>query len=307
MKSIFKILSLSLAVFAFAACSDDEPINSNDATVCMGEAEYSVKENKGIFTIPVVAEGERNGSILITVEVKDFDQSCVENKNYIVTSKSIIMPKEKNTVNVEIMAVDDRELNEDRKFSVSITAAKGAKVGGQNTTLVTLLDNDNIPYDRMGGIWTVTAVNELSEKPETVSWDMQLVTAIDESEPGYGKTITMVDWRTWDGEVYDFLSHTASFNYNERTQTATLDLTMGEVMADSLSFGTSPELMYCSVRSAIPTQTSFSFNGTVVGTVNEDFTKVVFNLPLLGIVQDSNARPYSYMFWYSDIVMTKKE
>ena len=51
---INKIFALLLAATLFAACSDDDnDWNNGNATVSMGQTEISVKENKGIFNVPI--------------------------------------------------------------------------------------------------------------------------------------------------------------------------------------------------------------------------------------------------------------
>lgn len=307
------IIALVFSLCLITSCKDDEKINSSDATVSMGEMTYSVKESKGLFTIPVVVAGEQNGDIKVRVEVKSESTNCKVDENFIVTSTDVVIPSSKKSVNIEIKAIDDRIINDDRQFSVTIVDAIGAKINSSsNKTLVTLIDNDDIPYDRMDGEWEVTATDFLAEMPETVTWTTRLTTVVDDSEEGYGSVITMSPWRMWNGETYEGtinIKHNVIFSYNASSQTATLTLKLGETMCEGIVLGDKEndlDLSNCFMRSATPTQTSYTINGSIIGTVNSELNKIKFNLPLMGLLYDANSTPFSYWFYYSDIEMTKK-
>lgn len=316
MKNIFNIITMCcLMALMFVSCTDDSTINTTNAVVGMGSSTFSVKENKGIFTVPVVVTGEQNGDIKVTVKVSSTDPSCVEDKQFMVTSKNLIIPQTKKSVNVEIKAIDDRIINPDRSFIITIDKVEGAAISETaSATTVILRDNDDIPYDRMDGVWTVHATDMLADEPEDITWETRLSTVVDEDSAGYGSVITMSPWRMYGGETYEGtldIKHTMSFVYNQASQTATVSFRLGETMCEELVFGGEDEQGYnltnCLLRSATPTQTNYTFNGRVYGTVNNDFTKITFNLPLLGVIFDANESPYSYWFYYSNIEMTREE
>ncbi|MCD8237335.1 MAG: hypothetical protein LUD00_11990 [Prevotellaceae bacterium] len=163
MKKIFLLIAACTGLL-FTSCGDDEKFNTGDAVVSMGQAEYSVKENKGLFSVPLSVTGTQNGPIEVTVGVTATDDNCVEDTHYLITSKTVTIPASKTTGRTEIKLVDDHIINEDHTFDLNITNVKGAKLNSTlATTHVTILDNDDIPYDRMGGSWTVTATNLMSE------------------------------------------------------------------------------------------------------------------------------------------------
>lgn len=308
-KFLTTIIAVAATMSIFCSCSDDD-MNTAEATVSMGEATYSVKENRGLFTIPVVVSGEQNGDIKVAVDVRSVSSNCMVDKHFMVTSTEVVIPSSKKSVNIEIKTVDDREINEDRQFEVSISSVQGASIGTNKNTLITLIDNDDIPYDRMDGIWTVTATNMLTDDTTPATWETRLSTVVDETEAGYGSIITMSPWTIWDGESYDFISHTMLFNYSASSQTATVTFKLGEKMCEGIILGGEDEggfnLTSCFMRSAAPTQTGYTTSGSVIGQVNSDFTQITFNLPLMGLIYDANSMPFSYWFYYSDIVMTKK-
>lgn len=318
MKKILSVSLIGLCALFMMACADDVKYNTNESTVRFGQTEYTVKENKGFFTIPVMATGERNGVVEVDVEIVSLSANCVEDEHYIVTSKHVVIPANKTSVNVEVKTVDDRVINEDRKFGLKISHVKGAvSVDPAYASIaVTLLDNDNIPYDRMGGTWTVTATNMITdsgEASEPVSWETQLITVVDEEEEGYGSLLTMSPWRMWNGDTFEGqldIKHTLSFHYNASSQTATLNLKLGEVMASGFALGGEDEdglnLSDCTLLSATPTSVNYTLNGTLIGTVNAEFNKITFNLPLMGLLVDANNTPFSYWFYYTNIEMTRK-
>lgn len=316
MKHLIYIYSLFVTAILMTGCDDDTSLNTlGDAQVFMEQSVFKVKENKGLFLVPITVEGERNGAVEVDVEVKSNDPNCQEDVHYLVTSKHIIIPHDKTVGYVEIKSVDDRVINADRSFIIQIVRVQGAKAGQNGLeTLVTLLDNDDIPYDRLGGTWTVTATDMLQESgPVQVTWETRLVTADDESEEGYGRILTMTPWRMWTGDTYEGqldILHDLVFHYNASSQTATLDLKLGQTMAEGFALGGEDEdgldLSKCILRSATPTPTGHTTNGSVVGTVNEDFTQITFNLPLMGLLYDGHNVPFSYWFYYTDIVLTRK-
>lgn len=298
------------------SCDDESALNTfGDAKVCMGESTFKVKESKGLFLVPISVVGERNGAVEVDVEVKSNDPACQEDVHYMVTSKHIIIPHDKSVGYVEIKSVDDHEINPDRSFTIQIVGVRGAQLAEEATsTLVTLLDNDDIPYERMAGTWIVTATDMLQEEgPMQISWEARIQTVDDESEDGYGSMLTMKPWRMWNGETYEGqldILHDLIFHYNASSQTATVDLKLGQIMAEDFALGGEDEdgldLTSCTLRSATASLTGYTTMGNVVGKVNEDFSQITFNLPIMGVLYDARNIPFSQWFYYTDIVMTKK-
>lgn len=160
-----KLFAVALGLAVMTSCSDDKSYNTaQDVTVEMGKAEVSVKEHSGRFYLPINVTGEANGDIKVTVKVEGVgsnpaqpfeDHNGAWSGNYIVTSETINIPKGETSVDVEISAVDDKEINDDRTFTVTLEKAEGAKIGNPASTVVTLQDNDKVPYERIQGEWTL--------------------------------------------------------------------------------------------------------------------------------------------------------
>lgn len=318
MKRIYSIITLCLmAAATLVSCSDDEKINTGNATVAFGAAEYSVKESKGIFNIPVVVTGEQNGPIEVSITVSSNDAQCKEDVHYLITSKNLIIPADKKQVNIEIKTVDDRIINEDRHFSLHISTANGATIGSSNATAnVTLTDNDDIPYERMAGTWIVEAENLLSESgSDPISWEMN-INVLDDEDPSYGSVLNTTPWAVWDGTtpVFDdagtMLSHQMTFYHNESTGKTTVDMKMGSVMAANLDFGVGQDgtdLSKCSVRSATMGMAGLSYTGSITGTVSENFDEISFNAPVYIVVFSTAGNPYMYYGGFDNITLKLKK
>ena len=150
-----KIYTLLLCAVLIAACSDDEEqFNSGAATVSLQETVMTVKESAGLCTVPVVVTGEHTGTIRVTFELKD--HNAKEDENYIVTTKTLLIPAGQETMNFEFKTVDDKLVNDDRSFDVEIADVKGASIGTNNRLTVIIKDNDSSFYETLSGTWIFT-------------------------------------------------------------------------------------------------------------------------------------------------------
>ena len=150
-----KIYTLLLCAVLIAACSDDEEqFNSGAATVNLQETAMTVKESAGLCTVPVVVTGEHIGTIRVTFELKD--HNAKEDENYIVTTKTLLIPAGQETMNFEFKTVDDKLVNDDRSFDVEIDDVKGASIGENKRLTVTIKDNDSSFYETLSGTWVFT-------------------------------------------------------------------------------------------------------------------------------------------------------
>ncbi|MBQ8736906.1 MAG: hypothetical protein IJY78_03650 [Bacteroidaceae bacterium] len=307
MKKIFSYLMLCVSV-CLLSCSDDENLNNGEAMVSMKQSELSVKESKGIFNIPLVVTGEQNGPIKIDVEVVSSDADCIEDKHYLVTSKHIVIPESKSESRIEIRAVDDHDINPDRSFEVQIKSVKGANIDASNSkTLVTLLDNDNMPYDRMGGTWTVYALEMFNNIP--YSWNTELI-VYDEDTEEYGKEFVMGPWVDAAGNPLDVETFRIplEFSYNETTMHASVSIRLGTVMAEGLDFDSSADKsdedsQSCTIVLGTLSNVGISESGKITGTVSEDFTHIKFNASLLGTIYTKSGKMLGQYFVFDDISM----
>lgn len=173
MKSIYLLFLAATATLFFSACSDDDSMNSTDATVSFQADEVTFLESAGTVYVPLKVEGDRNGDI--KVHLKATDGTAISEGHYLVTSCDINMPggSEEDTYKVEVILYDDgAEENDDRTFTLSIESVEGAKAAGNTTCTVILKDVDKNPYFKLLGEYTATGVE--TQTGETMTWDVTI-------------------------------------------------------------------------------------------------------------------------------------
>lgn len=180
-----KIYTLLLCTVLTTACSDDEEqFNSGAATVNLQETVMTVKESAGLCTVPVVVTGEHTGTIRVTFEL--IDHTAKEDENYIVTTKTLLIPAGQETINFEFKTVDDKLVNDDRSFDIEIADVKGASIGENKRLAVTIKDNDSSLYETLLGTWVFTgtaSTNQVTNAP--VGFSVKVNTA-EEGTEAYG-------------------------------------------------------------------------------------------------------------------------
>ena len=67
-----KLLALCLLPLSFAACSDDDDINSGNATVGFEETSVSVSESATEILLPIRVTGDHTGMVKVEVVLKFF-------------------------------------------------------------------------------------------------------------------------------------------------------------------------------------------------------------------------------------------
>lgn len=294
---INKVFAYLLASALIVGCSDDsESWNSGSATVSMGQEELSLKENKGLFNIPIVVDGTQTGAIKVTVEVTETgEEPAKDDVNYLVTSKTIIIPADATSGKIEISTVDDPDINPTRTFNVTITEVKGATIGTNKTTLVSLRDNDAEFYEKLQGKWKMTwvVVNDKGEKEEK-SWNMTIA-GYDEEEEGYNKILY-----AYGVMGYDWAYLTLEYHYDIETKTGGLKILLGEMVADMVNFGAAVGV--CDVYSGtVVNGNQMSFSGSIPGTWNETFTEVTFSsdTQLWGFLAPTGTTTMNGYSWFS--------
>ncbi|MCC8070300.1 MAG: hypothetical protein LIO90_00670 [Bacteroidales bacterium] len=173
-----KLFSIALAALAITACSDDdEKMNSaSGVTVQLSTTEVKVKESKGIFTIPLEVTGEANGLIKVTLEVDAIIiNPALENTHYVVTDKTLLIPKGETSVNVEINTIrDDGEQNDPREFVVMIVNVEGATIGANNYATVIMKDADSEFYDKLTGKWYMNFYDAFTDDLDFTSYPVTI-------------------------------------------------------------------------------------------------------------------------------------
>lgn len=302
----FKLFLLVAAIAFFGSCSDDkETQNTNsDVVVEMESPTYSAKESAGSVKVPIKVTGKTNGKVYVTIEVKEYGNNpAKEDVHYYVADKTITISDEIGYV--EYRAVDDKEMNEDRQFQFVIKEAKGAKIGAQNTTTVTIVDNDNAPYDRLQGEWKLSAKNPDGQNE---SFTVNITEPAQFNEDGtenreYGKVLYMdgfMDLSAGNGVNMIKLN----FSYNDKTL-------QGYVAFDCTETYTWFTNEFTGIGEAdVKVRNADNSNSPLFGNWDSDFTTVTFTPGsgiMLSVFPKSTGAYAGYAGLYTDIVLTKSK
>ena len=285
----------------FAACSDDDSSwnTAADVTVSMKTTAMKVKENVGIFNVPVVVTGETNGPVKVNVSVKETgDNPAKKDVNYLVTDTTVIISDGEG--NIEIKAVDDDEINDPRTFSVTIISAEGAKVGTQATTEITLRDNDSEFYDKLQGTWTMTSQ---SRSGAAQSWTVTIAGDGEDADDYDGHYLYVTGMMG-----YDFTTAVLTYNYDKATNAGSVTFdNLGQYkFADDLDFGLGDSHMSVMLLNLNGSSLSYT---PISGTWSADFKTITFtpSAMLFGGIFTSSGQFSGYnWFTATKMVLTKK-
>lgn len=290
-----KLLAIALATTSMVACSDDDANwnSASDVTVSMAQTEISVKENKGIFNVPVSVEGEANGPIQVTVEVAEVGENpAMDDVHYLVTSKTIVIPADATTGNIEISTVDNGEINEARQFDITIVSVEGAQVGANITTTVNLKDNDAAFYEKLQGAWKM---NFTSRYDGEASWSVNVV-GYDEGEEGYDKTLFI------NGVLgYPFCALEMSYFFDTASKSGYVEIPLGTYVAD---YDDANGIYACTITD----DGYLALEGSIKGQWNEDFTEITFEEDkqlILYVINNTTGAGLGVMDWIWAIKMNK--
>lgn len=290
MKYIKLFLLLAVAAVGFSACSDDDNEWNSTATttISLPSDTIRIKENAGIYRIPVTVTGARNGKVKATVKFEGVgDNPAIADSNYYATSNTVTVSADTTDSEsfIEIETVDDEDINADRQFKVTITSAEGAQIGNESVVVV-LRDNDAEFYDKLQGSWTMKSYGLYDG--DTLTWKVNVTGAADESDPDYNKTLYVTGI-----EGLSYVSLKLSYNYDITTHQGSVSFDdLGNYSAGSVRFS---GLGACDVY---PYHGEISGNrvvrtadqAAIVGTWSSDFKKVTFEpgIILLGVVQNGS-------------------
>lgn len=303
----FKLFLLVAAIAFFGSCSDDkETQNTNsDVVVEMESPTFSAKESAGSVKVPIKVTGKTNGKVYVTMEVKECGKNpAKKDVHFYVADTTITISDEIGYV--EYRAVNDKEMNEDRTFQFVIKEAKGAKIGAQNTTTVTIVDNDNAPYDRLQGEWTLSAKDADGQGD---SFTVTITEPNELNEDGtknheYGKILYMDGFMGLNaGNGVNMIK--LKFSYNETTK-------QGYVAFDCSESYTWFTNEFTGLGEAdVKVRNSDNSNSPLFGSWDSDFTTVTFT-PGSGIMltlfpKSTGTYTGYYAAVYTDIVLTKSK
>lgn len=298
---LFKLFAIALAAVSVTACSDDDNSWNSvaDVTVSMGESAKTISEDvqAGKYDyLPIVVSGEANGPIQVTVEVTGVSESpAVEDKHYVITSKTVTIPAGETSANIEFYATGDNEINDDRQFEVTIVKAEGAAIGSNATCTVTLKDNEGLlpaAYESMFGNWTFKASQDTQSG--TVPQEFILTcTGAEEGAEGYLTTLKFTGFMG-----FSFMEAVANFSFDASTNCAIISFPMGQCMCEDLDLG---DGLYDILLATVVNGTSLSISGSVSATSNEEITEFTFadDAALFGAAFKGSSYAGGLFYYYS--------
>lgn len=299
-----KIFALALAAISLTACSDDDEHAINTATgvsVRMGETVVQVKENKGLFDVPVVIDGNANGYVDVKVKItdgtveNDNEEPAITDAHFYVTSDRIYINPETKTANIEIRTVDFRLPQKTRSFTITIESAKGAEIAQPATTTVYILDKGTTPkFDQLAGSWIVSG-SELDG--ETGEYSTPFTSE---------GTFRVNDRNEMTFSISNFagesiLNLPLKYVYDDEIQYGEVNALLGGVMGANLNFG-SP----IGVADIILTNAQGVSSGTVAGVWNENYTTVSFgNAEFLASIAKNGSNTGYYYLGFSNLTLIR--
>lgn len=259
-----KYIMVACLGLSLAACSDDNKWNTDsNVTVEMAQATVNTMENRDVFYVPLKVTGKTNGPICVTVDVTEAAVSpAKEDVNYYITSKKVVIPDNETEVKLEFAAVNDKEINEDRVFTVTIAKVEGAKLGEVVATVVTIRDDDGIPYEAIQGAWKLTGISGFDGSPVS---DNITISGLEDSDLSYGKVLYMTGFvGTPD------LSIEVAFTYVEAEQKGYITIPLGQVMG---IYNKTYECQFWGLNGQYVND-----EGSITATVNSDLNEITFDL-----------------------------
>lgn len=273
---LYKILYFILAAIVFVACDDNE-MKENTAqgvTVEFGTDSLITKEGQSIATIPVVAKGDLNGYVKVTLEVTQAtnvaqDGAAIEDVHYYVTTKTLTIYPEFGKANFEITPTDDDVMGDGRTFIITITNVEGATLGARQQAIGFIADNDSKPYDRLCRTWIMKGVDG-EDADMDVPFEML---GYPEGDFRYERMLQAVgDW------MYGVDTLNLQFK-STGADTGFLTLLCGSTVARQLNFGSTYGI--CDLVLALGQD--MALTGGIQGNWNSTFTEVSFGDQTIGV------------------------
>ena len=172
MKTLKYIALAAVSALMLASCDNTEE-GAGDAVIGFAKDAYSFKESAGLVRIPMVVEGEAKTwpiSFDVKAEISVSDESDIEKIIHFTQNTGLKYAGNPDApAYVEFSVIDNPEINENRTVKFTLENVNGAAVG-TGSTVVEIADNDNNPYDRLMGTWSLSATS-LSDG-STTSFDV---------------------------------------------------------------------------------------------------------------------------------------
>ena len=231
---------LAVATPFFTSCSeDDNDVNTRECTVGFESNAVTIDETAGYAQIPIAVSGHRNGPVRVVIEAAPAGtENAVEGTHYMITDKTLNLNADTlstGTINVEVKVIDDREINDDRQFTLTITSAEGAEITTQQTT-VTISDNDGDFYRAFAGTWTINAKEPVTNDEGYVIGEQDYtanveITAASENDPDYENYLSASSVGMFNIGISVDCNWRFHYTFDMDSMQGTLGFVLGDVIA----------------------------------------------------------------------------
>lgn len=231
---------LAVATPFFTSCSeDDNDVNTRECTVGFESNAVTIDETVGYAQIPIAVSGHRNGPVRVVIEAAPAGtENAVEGTHYMITDKTLNLNADTlstGTINVEVKVIDDREINDDRQFTLTITSAEGAEITTQQTT-VTISDNDGDFYRAFAGTWTINAKKPVTNDEGYVIGEQDYtanveITAASENDPDYENYLSASSVGMFNIGISVDCNWRFHYTFDMDSMQGTLGFVLGDVIA----------------------------------------------------------------------------
>ncbi|MGM9741072.1 MAG: hypothetical protein ACI3ZP_10755 [Candidatus Cryptobacteroides sp.] len=314
MKTLKYIALAAVSALMLASCDNKTEEGAGDAVVGFAKDAYSFKESAGLVRIPMVVEGEAKSwpiSFDVKAEISVSDESDIEKIIHFTQTTGLKYAGNPDApVYVEFTVIDNLEINDNRTVKLTIENVKGATVG-TGSTVVEIADNDNNPYDRLMGSWTLSATS--LRDGSAVSYDVVILGGFTEEEEAKNADKTLVcfgyagymwEWKGDDGEM----CHEPVWYLDYNAEGGYLKLQTDKIMATELNFGKDE---YCNVKTwaYLPGASALTPDGDVYATWNKDCNTITFDAGYgMGGLYYGMDSGTAYGYWdpIYNITMTRK-
>ena len=306
---------------ALSSCSENTDVKhgKGDAVIGFASDTYTFKESAGIVKIPVEIKGspkdypltfdvkcEKVTSDKEVSEIMVFTQMTGFKDNGAVLADSTKVP-----INIEFKIIDDKDINEDRTYKLSIENVKGATLSETAVANVVIRDNDNNPYEKLWGDWTCTCTNISSSS--SASWPVNISGGFTSEEEEANADKMLVAWG-FGGQKEDVSSYKGYDPLKQPAWYISIDIDAGTLfiqtntrMADIWSFNGIDEDCIVKVATAAPGETSPGTTYQVKGTFSKDFNTITFEkgASVFAMVYGVSGTLYGRWMGFSDLVLTR--
>lgn len=154
MKNLYILMLLGLMLI-LPSCDTNEAdylSKGNSSVMFDSKASKTVKEDGGIFKLPVILAGlPSNNQVAVKFEVDIENSLAKEGVDFVIKSKELIFSEGFGVQNLEIEIIDNDLYEGDKTFSVQIASVSGARIGALDKLQITIVDDEHPLAIILGG------------------------------------------------------------------------------------------------------------------------------------------------------------